>query len=82
MSNTLYLNPDLEKARALASLNLLISSMGVLPEFQGMTEDFNDTDASEHLDWEREQALRDCGNCGHVLADRVECDFCGGRLDD
>lgn len=45
-------------------------------------DDFNDTDALEHLDWEREKALRDCDNCGFVLIDRAECDHCGGRLDD
>lgn len=45
-------------------------------------DDFNDDDALEYLDWEREQAIRDCDNCGFVLIDRAECDHCGGRLDD
>jgi hypothetical protein len=50
--------------------------------FEHTADDFNDDDALEHLAWEREQSLRACGNCGHVLAGRVECDFCGERLDD
>lgn len=45
-------------------------------------DDFDSTDALEHLEWEREQALRDCDNCGFVLIDRVECDFCGERVHD
>ena len=44
------------------------------------TDDFNDEDALEYLNWEREQALRDCDNCGSVLIDRAECDHCGERF--
>lgn len=43
-------------------------------------DNFNDDDALEHLDWEREQAIRDCDNCGFVLIDRAECDHCGERF--
>ena len=56
--------------------------MGVLPEFQGMTDDFNDTDAMEFIAHEVNPVPRECYNCGSIWTQERTCHYCGDYIND